>query len=335
MTGYTTDDTHLAAQLKELADAPAPPMTLDLDRARQVGRRRRRLRTASVVAGCTAVVLGVGLAVPALVGSGDRAPNVAASRTEATPGIDTTRSPLVAYASFGWLPDSIVGVGYTMGAHGDTTVARGIGELPPLIWLSTYDSEPESVPQSFGSVTPVRVPTTVDDQKAYWLTTNERDPLNAGDSYLRWQVADGHWAEIHAYYLDGPDLQQVLRRVAADVAVGERAVPLPLRVSSLPESFLVSDAMLSRPALLGTGEWELQLAYTVDGASVVLDVWPQGAQPKPRGAACVTENGLDACAQVNRSNVPELDRIEGLQGLLDRVTLLGMDEDRWVTRVVG
>lgn len=341
MTGDTIDDAldggaDLAAELRELADGQAPPMALDLDRARRVGRRRRRLRTGSVVAGCTAVVLAVGFAVPVLTGSGDGpAKEVAASRTEPAPPpeVDTTRSPLVASASFGWLPDSIVGVGYTMGAHGDTTMARGTGDLPPLIWLSTFDSEPERVPPNLGAE-PVRVPTTVNGQPAYWITIDERDPLNAGDSYLRWRLADGHWAEIHAYYLDTPNLREVLLRVAADVIVEERAVPLPLRISGLPENFLIGDATLSRPAMTGNGEWALQLLYTVDGGSLVLDVWPHGTQ-ETEGAACVTRNGLDACVRVNQPNAVGLDRIGGVQGLLGRITLLGMDEDDWTTHVVG
>ncbi|PXY26532.1 hypothetical protein BAY59_17835 [Prauserella coralliicola] len=56
-------------KLKELAENPAPPMVLDIDGARRKGRRQRRLRAYSVVAGCAAVVLAAGLAIPAALGS--------------------------------------------------------------------------------------------------------------------------------------------------------------------------------------------------------------------------------------------------------------------------
>lgn len=326
------DSLGLAAELKELAEDPAPPMTLDLDRARVVGGRKKRLRTVSLIAGCAAVVVAIGVTVPAVVGHPDAVPPDHHAATPPAVKVDTKRSPLVSFASFGWLPEPIVGVGYTLGSYGDTTVARGVGELPPLIWLSTHDREPE-VHDSFGDA--VKVPTTVNGRQAYWLTTNERDPLNAGDSYLRWRLENGDWAQIHAYYLDLPDLQQVLKRVASEVVAGERAVPLPLHITSLPENFLITDAMLSRPATSGGGVWELQLSYTTNGANVTIDVRPENSTAKQNGGTCTTANGLDACVHVNRPNAAGLDEIGGAQGLLDRITLLGMDESKWTTEVVG
>lgn len=324
------DNLDLAAELKEIAEDPAPPTTLDIDRARRIGGRRRRLRTASIIAGCAVVVLGIGIAVPSLVGRENTTQDKAA--TPPAPEIDTRQSPLVAKASFGWLPDSIPDIGYGLGSEGDYTVAKGVvGEFPPMVWLSAHDREPR-VESPMGKM--VKIPTTVNGGKAHWLTTDERDPLNGGDIYLRWQAGNGKWAQIHAYYMDFPDLQQLVRKIAEDVVVEDRAVPLPLRISSLPENFLNLDMSLNRPAILSNSAWEVLLRYTVNGADVAIEVHPQGARALT-GSVCTTANGLDACVLVNLPKAAGLDEIGGARGLLDRITLLGTDESKWTTRVVG
>ncbi|WP_228714342.1 hypothetical protein [Prauserella endophytica] len=98
-----------------LAETPAPRMALDIDGARRKGRRKRRLRAYSVVAGCAAVVLAAGLAIPAALGPDEQ---------EATGMVDRQHNPLVAKASFGWLPEVITGVEYGVGAHGDYALAE-------------------------------------------------------------------------------------------------------------------------------------------------------------------------------------------------------------------
>jgi hypothetical protein len=329
-----TDD-ELAVRLKELTEEPAPPMVLDLDRARRVGGRRRRLRTAALVAGCAAVVAAGGLTAVGIAGPDAPAPHVAAPIPPPAPAAPTD-DPMVAKASFGWLPATITGVEYGVGSHGDYSLAIGRGDLPPMIWLAVYNQEPPLDRLHTMGGQAVSVPARIGDRTGYWVTTNAEDPLNGGDAYLRWPTGDGRWAELHGYYLDFPDVQQALLRVAGDVTFGYRAVPLPLRISSLPPGFHLGDGILSRrPDQDGT-PWKLQLLYSVNGANVTIEVAPPGGTPPKTGnPVCATKNGLKACVTVDRPAAAGLDAIGGPQGLLDRVTLLGPDEKNWTTHVIG
>lgn len=343
MTGDTTE---LTRELTELAEQPAPPMRLDIERACKTGRRRRRMKAYSVGAGCAAVVLAASLGVPPLLGSPDGTgrdlDKVATPPTDQ--GVSTEHNPLVAYATFGWLPNAIAGVTYQVGSYGDLALAKGRGELPAMMWLTVHDKEPEmteGMRQEFGGQQTHRIPVRVGGNEGYWLTTNPDDPLNGGSAYLRWKLPDGTWLQLYSYYLDFADPKDVLLRVAADVTVGERLVPLPLHISSLPGNYTMADTMLSRPSTSGRSDWDLTMRYTVNGANVNIDVRPAGTLPdEEKGGfgkkpTCKTEKGLEACVLVDRPKAAGLDKLGGPEGLLDRITLLGPDESDWTTRVIG
>ncbi|PXY31723.1 hypothetical protein [Prauserella muralis] len=256
-----------------------------------------------------------------------------------------TSDPLIAYATFGWLPEQFTGVSYQVGSYGDGALARGPGELPPTMWLTVHDAEPGlngRQRQLFGHIEPHRLGVRVGDKQGYWLTRDPRDPLNGGDAYLRWRFPDGKWAELNAYYLDVADPQAVLLRVADNVAAVERPVPLPVRIRDLPENYLLADVELSRPPAQSAGAWELQLRFTVNGATVTIDVFPEGTRPDGFGlglgvvqSARTTANGLEAWVSVDRPTAAGLDRLGGPEGLLDRLDLLGPDENAWTTSVFG
>ncbi|OXM63716.1 hypothetical protein [Amycolatopsis vastitatis] len=325
-------DHELTTMLKELADAPAPPPRIDVGRARHIGGRRRRVRTTALVVGSAAVVAAGGVvAVSVFRPSPAPAPvAVAPAPRPVSVAPAPTDNPLVAKASFGWLPEEIKGIEYAAGGHGDTVLAIGRGDLAPMIWLSVDDREPG--PPRDLSGTPKQVPQKVGGRDGHWITTDVNDPLNHGDSYLRWPTPDGRWAQLHTYYLARPDLQQALVRVAGEVTFGPRAVPLPLRISSLPPSFRLSDASTSRRPDTDGVPWQLVLQYSSNGALVTINVSPPGARRTyglgdPR---CTTKNGLRACVAIDHPQAAGIDA----QGLLDRVTLLGPDETKWTTHVI-
>jgi hypothetical protein len=332
-------DQELAVRMKELTDVPAPPMVLDVERARRDGGRRRRLRTATVVAGCAAVVVAGGLTAVGIANPSAPAAPVAAPIPPpdqvAPPKPAPTDDPLVARASFGWLPSAFTGVEYGVGAHGDYSLAIGRGDLAPMIWLAVFDREPPLDRHQLSGKA-VSVPTRIGDRNGYWVTTNAGDPLNGGDSYLRWPTGDGRWAEIHAYYLDFPEVQQALLRVAGDVEFENRPVPLPLHIAGLPAGFTLADGQLWRRPDTDGVPWKLQLYYSVNGANVVIEVAPPGGtDPKMANPVCTTKNRLRACVTVDRPTAAGLGAIGGQQGLLDRITLLGPDEKGWTTHVIG
>lgn len=324
----------LTTMLHDLADAPAPPPRLDLDRARRVGTRRRRARTTALVVGCAAVVAAAGLtAVSVSRSTPPPAPPAALPTPAPTPARVVpalTDNPLVAQAGFGWLPEEVKGIEYAAGGHGDTVLAIGRGDLAPMIWLSVDDREP-AVPRDLSGA-PRRIPQKVGDRDGYWLTADANDALNHGDSYLRWPTPDGRWAQLHTYYLARPDLQQALVRVASEVTFGPRGVPLPLRISSLPPSFHLSDAYTMRRPDQNGVPWRLVLQYSANGALVTINVGPPGAPVDGLGEPrCVTKNGLKACVAIDQPKAAGITS----QELLSRITLLGPDEAKWTTHVLS
>lgn len=322
----TTEFTALAQRLDELAEAPAPPSRVDIDGARIAGRRRVRLRRAGV-SGVATLVLASGLALTVLPrhGSADQPAGAASA------------DPLVTHASFGWLPGEILGVGYQVGAHGDVAVARGATGLnTPYIWLSLYPAGHTPTLDRFptGAAQLSAPAQQVNGRTAYWVTEDSADPTNRGDAYLRWQLADGRWAELHAYNMKRADLTMTLHHVASTVTTGEIPVPLPIRISGLPHDLRLYEVDLNRPALQGRGAWTLQLIYQADGVFVDIDVAPAGTASKPAGAACTTARGLDVCVDAIGGAPPPVAAIGGVAGLLRRITPLGTDEREWTTEVL-
>ena len=101
------DDSTVSTMLRDLADAPAPPSSVDVRRATVTGRRRIRARRiiggGSAAASVTAVVAVVGLlatGTPTRSVPSGRMPAVAPSHFD----------PFVQYAAFGWLPEGALGM---------------------------------------------------------------------------------------------------------------------------------------------------------------------------------------------------------------------------------
>ncbi|GAA0988486.1 hypothetical protein GCM10009555_070270 [Acrocarpospora macrocephala] len=316
----TTNENGLGAELRELARSPAPPMRVDIARAREVGRRRLwRRRIGGLL---SALVVSGTLAVGWTVVSGGPERVTVATVSEGT-------DPLVAYASFGWLPDTVAGVSYVVGAHGDQVMAGGPGMRLILSMYAPDDEPPVESGHTALSAQPVN------GRRAYWITADPADPVNGGDAYLRWQVPDGRWAELHAYDMPEADPRPTMLRIAADVTVGTRPVPLPLHISSVPADFEITEVHFWRPAMQGDGAWELMIFYAADGGRVTLVVSPEGSRTvSPRGS-CMAEAGLELCVTVEGKMPESLAAIGGPEALLRRATLLGMDEREWTTRVIG
>lgn len=325
-------DHELATKLKELAETPAPPPRLDLDRARRMGGRRRRARTTALVLGCAAVVTAAGLTAVSVFRPTPPPAPAAVLPKPAPVAPAPTDNPLVTKASFGWLPEPIKGIEYGVGAHGDYALAIGRGDLAPMIWLAVYDREPPLDRRHDMGGRAVRVPVRVGDRDGYWITADARDPLNQGNSYLRWPTADGRWAELNAYYLALPDLQQVLLRVAGEVTFANRPVPLPLHITGLPETFRVADVDLWRRPDSDGVPWRAVLQYSSNRALVTITVSLPGGHADGLGdPKCAKKNGLQACVAIDH---PQAAGITA-QELLSRITLIGPDEAKWTTHVLS
>jgi hypothetical protein len=257
----TVDTENLARQLTELADMPAPPMAVDITKARESGRRTlRRRRTAMI---CTAAGLAVAIGV------------AAATLPRHTPAVPVApiagRDPLTVPATFGWLPEWITSVGYQTGGLGGTLVhGRGTGTLGPDLQLHLYPAGPPPALGSFAlGEQQYAVPAApVNGGTAYWITRDAKDLTNAREPFLRWQVPDGRWAEITAAYVDSSvDLLTDLPHMAGTVVIRDHKVPLPLRITRLPDGFTIQNTDLYRPSPVpGTGPWSVEMLFTFSAA---------------------------------------------------------------------
>jgi hypothetical protein len=334
----------LTEQLEKLAQEPAPPSSIDITKARMLGRRRLLRRRVAWV-GVTGFAIAVSLSLSSLPGLATKVFSPPAQRaTNAPTSAAAEHNPLIAPATFGWLPASIAGVGYSagyeQGSQGTTAVALGRGKAGPRILLSLYPTGVTPPLGNFAGVRYVKVPAPpVHGRSAYWLTSDTAAPTNqrAGAGILRWQTKDGRWAQIDAYYLNTPDLPGTLLHVADGVIVNDVAVPLPLHITDLPAGFQITQIDLNRPAIDGHGSWRLQMFYGAkSGTNISIIVRPTAGAPAPdKGMTCTKANGLDLCLAVDGDPSPSLTAIGGLQGLLHRITLLGTDEHNWTTRVTG
>jgi hypothetical protein len=347
----TGDLSWLTTELDALTRNAAEPSGVDLERVVHAGwrlrQRRRVLRISAVVALLAASAAVAGLAVanqsrPTPTGVTTGAPTGTATTPSQTPFVArhyTGTDPVTAQGAFGWLPASVAGVTYDNGpAYGTDIEAKGSGTEGAHIILTVYP--PGQTPQ-LGTFVDTKEPehavaaAPINGHTAYWVTSNPSDPTNGGMIHLRWQAANGQWAEVYAYYLVAADLEGTIRHIASTATVGNAAVPLPPHIAGLPTDFVVSQASLNQPDPSGQAAWSVVLGYSVDGAYVTIEITPGGGSARTSPSACKTQNGLTACVMVDNSTPPALIAIGGAPGLLSRITLLGTDQRNWTTGVVG
>ncbi|MFG3056766.1 hypothetical protein ACGFZP_38260 [Kitasatospora sp. NPDC048239] len=357
----TNESSGLAEQLIALADTPAPPAALNPAEAVRKGRarlRRRRGAAIGAVAAVTAAVLTGTLllqpaggtaappppAAPSVTPTGSPSPTVSA----APPTID----PLTTDVTFGWLPDWVggpSGVGYETGYHGIFTEAIGKGDQAPRIYLTLYPAGPEPEVEQGPNENRQKVQApSVNGQPAFWLVDPDARAQARPDRLLRWQTPSGRWAQIRAYGGEPADLtDEVLLRVAADAKYGRWDIPLPVRFARLPEAFKATDVSLNRPSPLRNSPWYFWLMFQFEGKNVSVNLEPVDAAPAasptgtdgspytdPNPPVCRVENNVKVCVGVGAGIAPSLEQIGGLEGLLARTTVLGVDESAWTTDVL-
>ncbi|MFB7618438.1 hypothetical protein [Kitasatospora sp. NPDC056181] len=367
-----TDPTEarLAAELAALADAPAPAARMDTAWALRAGRSRLRRRRLGVLGAVAAVALGATLLSATLPGGhpGRGAAAPAASPTSAPNslpplGPDTGRSPLPVGASFGWLPEGFDGATYTVGFSGQPTAfqakAFGPQQTGPdalafnrqLIFLTLF--APGEVPTVGKAATGQQLyrvdAAPVHGKPAYWVGTGPDNPAGLGlDRDLRWQTADGRWAELHGSYMsDADDVLNKLHRVAEGVNVAPQAVPLPFKIHDVPAGFTPSGASFSYGPEASSGyPWSASVNYNSGSDQIAVSVQPDVPpaagwdNPPLPGATrqqqptCVVASGLKLCATSFRGEAP-FASVGGFAGWLGRFTSLGTDPAAWTTDVLG
>jgi hypothetical protein len=344
-------DSILQTGSARFAEATRPPAAATL---RGRARRRRRQR----VAGATALA-GVAAAVGAMLGGGlglRATPAPPATTPDGPPPVFTAGwDPVEQHAAFGWLPTWVTGVSYQSGA-GDTEAAVATGQAGVgtrgLTWLTVSKQEPASRSQTGGKAEKVSAP-TVNGSPAFWIWTLTKDETETAPSAdtipsraaLEWQV-DGTWVNLSGDIPGiGPMTAQQKNeqiRIAAGVTVGDKPLPLPLHIQDLPTGFPIAGGNMLHGSWAHAGAaWSLDLMFMSDPGpqeqvtNLNIRVGPKGTViPDPR-SVCKTDRELQVCTEFTGPEPPALAASGGVQGLLDRITLLGPDPQYWTVHVIG
>jgi len=341
----------LARALHSIAGQDAPASRIDPDRARRDGRRiLRRRRAAAGLGGAFAVtaVAAAALGAGHVFGGG----RVAAPATGAPVVHAGDWDPLVAPATFGWLPANAQNINYSVApgpGQGPAALGKGsrisdgqVGHDPAYIWLTALDPgaaapKPGPANDGFGRIL-ISAP-DVNGRAAYWaVDPSKRDPDLGAAGILYFQSPAGRWASVNAYYLDTDPVAATLLHVARTAHIGDSPVPLPVQISGLPANATAPVAELDRPATVPGGAWSVTITFGIanSGGTVTLTVAPTTAAPASgasAGSPCEVSNGLQICAQKSGDVGPTL-LPGGIEGFLHGVRSLGADPAHWSTDVV-
>ncbi|WP_157597251.1 hypothetical protein [Streptacidiphilus rugosus] len=346
MLGQDTTDweARLADRLHRLADAPAPPSTFDAELARRRGLRGLRVRRAVAVSGAAALVGAAALAGAAALGGRSAAPRVEIPQPADRPVHKD--DPMKTQLSFGWLPSGATSVeretdGYSYTAtalspgdhdlHVTATVMAADGAAP------SFDIS-SSPPPGGTQVHPVMTPgPTIGGQPSTWVKLKPTTVYTT----LSWQLADGRSVWIQATETPVVDLKSLVTQIATHLSLGAapQAVPMPFTVAGLPAGAQLVDIGLTDPDPGPDGRgWRVTASFTTGkpaDSEIEWQIAPriEGAAPLASGAGhrCVTKVGLDLCVSGRGA---ALAAVGGLDGLLDRITLLGPDRLAWTTDVL-
>ncbi|MET8629485.1 hypothetical protein ABZW30_38095 [Kitasatospora sp. NPDC004669] len=337
-----TDHHELSAALSALADEPAPPAAFDATTSIARGRARLRTRQRVAIVGVAAVTaLTVGFTALLQPGGGNAAPTAPAA--SATAAVTPAPSPsgtavdgtpvLTSELKVGWLPDWVDrehGISYTAGTFGSNIIAVEPKPGQRRLQIVLRAPGPEPVLETHPDEAKVAA-APINGRTAYWVEHPSQPRYDSSSRVLRWQTADGRWAQIFATHPESaviPD--EDLIRIAESVTGGSRDMPMPLWLSGLPASVRPDSATVDRS--IGTVPWEARVVLAIEGKMVTITVAPEGRLWNLAPVSqCRHEGGLQICASTLPDIVPLVDRVGGLAGLLNLVHVTGADESTWTT----
>jgi hypothetical protein len=356
----------LARELSVLVQDPPAVCGVDVAEAVRVGRRRVRRRRAGVG--------GIALAVAAAVTVGAfamPAKSAGPATGKRHPVVDS-HDPVTVDASFGWLPPGVQTTTFQTSpkaANSRETVARAgtgnAGSRTPTLLLYVYPKgiDPTAPHESLRPWWTYKAKAPdVNGRAAYWLKSSNPADAAAGAALLRWQAASGRWVELQARNMPAQELPETMLRTAAAVTVEERSVPMPFNLKGIPGlHWFQSSSTLTQqeagPVLVSSSVGFILLDKTDSSPAYYLTVSPHtGAPPlaitstfpsmseqaKRTGGftqTCTTAHGLDVCLTVLENltpgnTPPNLAAAGGLTGILNRITLLGTNPQKWTTDVL-
>lgn len=336
--------------LERIVSAPAPASAVDVAAAVAKGRRirrnrrARRLAAAVAAAGAAAVVIFPG-------SSGERSDDIAEPSSYG--------APLVARASFGWLPPGYV---RTRVAQDDQqrpafSVSAGRGQGGAGVELTVLGPGPRPhVPRlPGGRKGRLTEAAPINGRPAYWTIKPGAAGSDQVAAEFRWEYRPRSWALLSVNDRGVADVATV-RRIAAEVTFDDRGpVAFPVSVTGVPAGLKVMRVWRdTRPDVYfdlrdpgGDGSLTIGLTRaaaqpfkpntTIDGRAAFDSRLPHSGPPAntPASEAQTLRvygvRGFDVFINANGEPLRRLQATGGLTGLYRRVTPLGDDPARWTT----
>ncbi|WP_030165916.1 hypothetical protein [Spirillospora albida] len=323
-------------ELERIAGTAGPAPRVDIAAAAVRGRRIRRIRrtrTGTAVGAVLAGAVGVGAVV--------------------LPGPDTERGagiasaapsyaePLVAQATFGWLPDGYresLWIRDDQGARTFSVLATRVDSPTVGIELSVHRAEP-GIGRLPGGREGRRTPAApVNGRPAYWTVKPGERGSEQVPAEFRWEFRPGRWAVL-AITDRRPVTSGMVYRIASATRFADRPVEFPLHIRGFPAGFTVKRAVLSEkpsvsmyliPKSGKQGGLSITLHRPVRGGTFVP---PDGAfkGDTHQGAKGGFLVGFTATGDA----VPLVKAKGGARGLFDRTTVLPGTPGRWAARPLG
>ncbi|MBO2465781.1 hypothetical protein [Actinomadura violacea] len=358
------------------ADAPIPSrQRLDSGRDRllaaidspsaapHAAQPRRRARGVLLAGGLAAVAAGAA-AVVAVQADGSPVSLHGAPAAQSVKYAD----PLVERAAFGWLPGGLHANGYVSDHQNEKffQVVAENGKSGGSVTLTAYDRGGEpSLGYLPGGVPAKRIPAAaVNGHSAYWIF--KPSPSGQSSFKLRWQYAQGAWADLEGDGLrgDAAALTRTAYRIAGAATFGgTRPIAMPLHVDGVPAGLTPDRTVLNNGA---HGEVGAIVGYYAGGPSSSLGISvtksdgtigtaapgkpgePVKGLPRPntklRGYPAYQApswvlvygvNGFDVRIDASGSVLAKVDETGGVAGLFRRMTVFGPDPANWTTNPVN
>ena len=248
------DEHHLRTAFVDLADAPAPPTTVDIAtavrRAHRVSITRRSMLAGGAALGLTTVAGGVfaaerwwvGAPVPGpLAVPSSEPPPVTTAPTTPTDPVGRPTLPVaparfdafVEWAAFGWRPDGSLTTALTIQPELVQLIAPIPGQTKERrrsVLLNLNAAGRELTPLRTG--TPVEQVPDIGGRpalRAVWSTV----------AALRWRYAPNGWAELIVDGLPGDDVRALLTRIAASLRLSaDLELRFPFRTDGVPRQLV-------------------------------------------------------------------------------------------------